>query len=212
MAIIYAKVKHISYGGIVGEFKVDFDTSGIDIGDAKVTIKTAPQVPGGLVFVINGQLNTYNSTQFQAIANDAMKKGYTKLIADCNSLNYISSTGVGAFTFILKEIKPYNGKIILSGISPKIMEIFQLLGFSSFFDFTSSVSEAVEILKEKKPVIPSTPIPIMTAETLEPTFPLVVACPTCSKKFKITKASKYRCGSCQKVFAVAPNGKAYAQI
>jgi len=200
----------MSYGGIVAELTIDFCNS-IEIGDAKVTVKEAPQVSGGLVFALSGQLNTYNSTQFQSLAGDALGKGYTKFIVDCGGLNYVSSTGVGAFTFILKEIKPYNGKFILSGVAPKIMEIFQLLGFSSFFNFTSSVYEAIEILGEKKQVISPTPIPVKT-EALEATFPLVVACPTCSKKFKIVKASKYRCGACQKIFAVAPNGKAYAQI
>lgn len=195
----------------MSELKIDFNNS-IEIGDVKVTIKTAPQVSGGLVFALSGQLNTYNSTQFQSLAGDALGKGYTKFIVDCGGLNYVSSTGVGAFTFILKEIKPKSGRIILSGVAPRIMEIFQLLGFSTFFDFTSSVNEAIEVLRVgNKSAIPPTPIPVKT-ETFDMTFPLVVACPTCSKKFKIVKASKYRCGACQKIFAVAPNGKAYAQI
>jgi len=188
---------------------ISFDTSGVAVGDeAIVNCSQINELLGGILFRINGQLTTYNSTQFQALINDAVAKGFKNFIFDCNSLNYCSSTGVGAFTFAVKALKDVNGNIVISGMQPKVKDVFQLLGFSTFFNFAANPTEAIQIFSGKSPVKHQAPV-VEATDTLEVIFPIIVKCPSCSKKFRISKPGRYRCSGCQKLFTVAGNGETY---
>ena len=65
-----------------------------------------------------------------------------RLIFNCGGLNYVSSTGIGSFTAFLKAVKPRGGDIVLLEIQPKVYEVFQLLGFSQFFNIKDNLEEA----------------------------------------------------------------------
>lgn len=186
-----------------------FDSKGVAVGEeARVNISKVDELTGGVLFKVTGQLTTYNSTYFQALANEAIAQGYKNIIVDCGALNYCSSTGVGAFTFIIKALKDVNGNIVLANMQPKVMDVFQLLGFSQFFNFVASPDEAVKLFSNRKPAVK--PAPVAKTESLEVTFPITATCPSCPKKFRVSKSGRYRCSGCQKVFAVAPNGKVYS--
>ena len=73
----------------------------------------------------------------------AIEASFIKLIFHCSGLNYVSSTGIGSFTAFLKAVKPRGGDLVLLEIQPKVYEVFQLLGFSQFFNIKENLDEAV---------------------------------------------------------------------
>jgi anti-anti-sigma factor len=89
-------------------------------------------IDGGLILYLTGYIETYNSNFFQNRVNRAIESGFIRLIFHCSGLNYVSSTGIGSFTAFLKAVKPRGGDLVLLEIQPKVYEVFQLLGFSSF--------------------------------------------------------------------------------
>ena len=77
-------------------------------------------------------------------------KQYDKVILDLSGINYVSSTGIGSFTRLIKVVKPKGGDIVFINTVSKVLDVFQLLGFTSFFIFLDDLSSAVEFLENKK--------------------------------------------------------------
>ncbi|MFW6223263.1 MAG: STAS domain-containing protein, partial [Spirochaetota bacterium] len=120
-----------------------------------------------------------------------------KLIFHCSGLNYVSSTGIGSFTAFLQAVKPRGGDLVLLEIQPKVYEVFQLLGFSQFFNIKDNLDEAVEFFKKGG------------VSTESEVFPKIFKCPICSKKLKATKAGRFRCSECKTILAIDNSGQVF---
>lgn len=175
---------------IVAGFDDDKDDS------LKIRLQQIHEVPGCVVFYLTGYIDTYNSNTFQKRITRSVEAGFTKLIFNCAGLSYVSSTGIGSFTAFLKMVKPKGGDIVLMEIQPKVYEVFQLLGFSQFFNIKDSLEEAVALFK-------STGV----AATGAGAFPVIIQCPICSKRLKATKPGRFRCSSCKTILAINSAGK-----
>jgi len=147
-----------------------------------------------IIVFLSGYIDTYNTKYFNDQIDKVLSAGYIKLVLDCNQLNYMSSTGIGAMTGIMKTLKTRGGEIILVNIQPKVMDVFQLLGFSSFFAIKNSYEEVIDYLdKVKKPEISI--------------FPKIFNCPMCKIKLKTSKAGKFRCSNCKTIIAINLEGR-----
>jgi anti-anti-sigma factor len=146
---------------------------------------------------LNGYIDTYNSNTFQKRINTAIEAGYVRLIFHCSGLNYVSSTGIGSFTAFLKAVKPRGGDLILLQIQPKVYEVFQLLGFSQFFNIKDSLEAAVSFFTN------------VTTEVVKKVeiFPKIFRCPVCSTKLKSTRAGRFRCSNCKTILAIDEAGQ-----
>ena len=90
----------------------------------KITLDKIEDVPNCLNIILNGYVDTYNSSFFQKRIAKVVEAGYVNLIFNCAALNYVSSTGIGSFTAFLKMVKPKGGDIVLLEIQPKVYEVF----------------------------------------------------------------------------------------
>ena len=162
----------------------------------KITLDKIEDVPNCLNIILNGYVDTYNSSFFQKRIAKVVEAGYVNLIFNCAALNYVSSTGIGSFTAFLKMVKPKGGDIVLLEIQPKVYEVFQLLGFSQFFNIKNSTEEAITHLKSDAPVTSSV-------------FPKVFACPVCSKRLKASRSGRFRCSECKSILAIDGQGQVF---
>ncbi|MDR2842682.1 MAG: STAS domain-containing protein [Spirochaetaceae bacterium] len=163
----------------------------------KVNLKKIEGVDGGLTLVLRGYIDTYNSNSFQKRVTKAIDAGYKKLIFDCGGLNYVSSTGIGSFTAFLKSLKGQGGDLVLLEVQPKVYEVFQLLGFSQFFNIRDNASDAENYFRGGSPTAANT------------VFPQVFDCPICAKKLKAVKAGRFRCSECKTILAVDETGHVF---
>ena len=115
----------------------------------KIRLQKIDEVAGCLVLYLTGYIDTYNSNYFQKRVSKTVESGFTRLIFHCAGLNYVSSTGIGSFTSFLKAVKPRGGDLVLLEIQPKVYEVFQLLGFSQFFNIKENLEEAVAFFAQK---------------------------------------------------------------
>ena len=159
-----------------------------------ISLRKAENVPHCLIVYLSGYIDTYNSSFFQKKMTQVIEAGFVNLIFNCSSLNYVSSTGIGSFTVFLKLVKPKNGDIVLLEIQPKVYEVFQLLGFSQFFNIKSTHEEAVGFFTSSH-----------TNESS--TFPIIICCPVCKKKLKALKAGRFRCSGCKSIIAINSSGE-----
>jgi anti-anti-sigma factor len=160
-----------------------------------IQLEKVAGVEGGLVLVLSGYIDTYNSSYFQKRVTRAIENGYVRLVFHCGGLNYVSSTGIGSFTAFLKTTKAKGGDLVLLKIQPKVYEVFQLLGFSQFFNIKDTLDEASAFFRgepEKEPAV---------------SFPNVFECPVCSKKLKAVKPGRFRCSECKTILAIDNAGR-----
>jgi anti-anti-sigma factor len=163
----------------------------------KIRLQKVDNVEGCLVLFLTGYIDTYNSNFFQKRVAKAIEGGFARLIFHCGGLNYVSSTGIGSFTAFLKSVKQRGGDLVLLEIQPKVYEVFQLLGFSQFFNIKDNLDDATEFFTQGG-----------KAQTTS-LFPKVFACPICSKKLKATKPGRFRCSECKTILAIDNSGTVF---
>jgi anti-anti-sigma factor len=173
---------------IIPDFDLDNDDS------LKIDLLEVGGIEGALSLALTGYLDTYNSASFQKRVQKVIDSGYKRLIFDCGKLNYVSSTGIGLFTAFLKTVKSADGDIVLYNVQPKVFDVFQLLGFSRFFNIKDSRSDAENYFRGGRGL-----------ET-DAVFPHIFACPICAKKLKAVKAGRFRCTECKTILAVDERG------
>jgi anti-anti-sigma factor len=175
------------------EIVVGFDDEKDD--SLKIKLEKINEAPRCLMLSLTGYIDTYNSNFFQKRIQKAIEGGFVRLIFQCSGLNYVSSTGIGSFTTFLKAVKPQGGDLVLLDIQPKVFEVFQLLGFSQFFNIRESLEDSIQFFNSDK------------TQEKPSIFPKVVACPLCYKKLKAVKAGRFRCSECKSILAIDDNGQ-----
>jgi anti-anti-sigma factor len=162
----------------------------------KISLQKVDGIEGCLILSLMGYIDTYNSHYFQKRIARAVESGFIKLIFQCNGLNYVSSTGIGSFTAFLKSVKPRGGDLVLLEIQSKVYEVFQLLGFSQFFNIKDNLEDAINFFRRGA----SDPTAL---------FPKIFSCPICSKKLKAVKAGRFRCSECKTILAIDNTGQVF---
>jgi anti-anti-sigma factor len=160
----------------------------------KIRLQKIEDTQGCLALYLTGYIDTYNSNHFQKCVTKAIEAGFIKLVFNFSGLNYLSSTGIGSFTQFLKTVRPRGGDLVLLEIQPKVYEVFQLLGFSQFFNIKENLDEAVSFFAAKG------------EEGKGTVFPKIFKCPICSRRLRAPKAGRFRCSECKTILALAETG------
>ncbi len=147
-----------------------------------------------LVVRLEGDLDSYSAPWFTASISERIEAGFINLDIDLSGCKSIGDSGVSCFTAILKLLKQSDGRLVLFGLDPKILEVFQLLGFAQFFEIVNTEEEARAALRRKR------------EEPTAPRFPLIDKCPICGVRTRVAKPMRGRCRRCGTVLRVAPDG------
>src|SRR5918912_3368252 len=86
------------------------------------------QEDGADVIVLIGEIDASSSIELDLAIAKSVGEGFTKILIDCNSLEYISSAGLGVFMSYIEEFKDKNISMVLFGMSDKVANTFEILG------------------------------------------------------------------------------------
>lgn len=105
----------------------------------------------GDISIINlrGYLDAHTAPVLENNFVDLINKNRFQIVVDFKELAYISSAGLGVFMAYVEEIRQNKGDIKLSGMSAKVYNIFDLLGFPLLYEIFDSEEEAVKKFSEK---------------------------------------------------------------
>lgn len=163
----------------------------------RIKLQKVDGIPGALVLHLTGYIDTYNSNFFQKRIARAVGAGFARLIFNCGGLTYVSSTGIGSFTAFLKAVKPKGGDVVLLEIQPRVFEVFQLLGFSQFFNIRDTLEDAVNHFRKTS-----------TAAAVD-VFPRTFKCPVCSIRLRASRSGRFRCSKCRTILAIDQSGQVF---
>jgi anti-sigma B factor antagonist len=90
---------------------------------------------------VSGRVDSENAETLKNYLVELGRREQQVLI-DCSSLDYISSTGLGALLMLLKMIQKKGGVLRLFGLAPRIAEVFEISGFDQLFQIFPDLEAA----------------------------------------------------------------------
>ncbi len=107
----------------------------------KINVRESSNVQ---VLDLKGYLDAHTAPDLEKAFQDLLDGKKYKLIVNCKDLTYISSAGLGVFMAYIEDVRKNQGDIKLSNMSPKVFNVFDLLGFPLLYDITKDEAEAVQ--------------------------------------------------------------------
>lgn len=97
---------------------------------------------------VDGKIDSITSKDFQDAMITSILDGETKILIDCAELEYISSSGIRAFYYALRELSDKDGVIALSKPNDNILRILEMVDFQSEFPIYDTVDRAIEEIQK----------------------------------------------------------------
>ena len=101
---------------------------------------------GVTIFELSGELDFHSSPQFRDKLQETTDKQAPKLLVNLKKVSYIDSSGLATFVEGLQKIKRYNGKLVLSELTPAVRGVFEIAKLDSIFTLANTEQEAVSFL------------------------------------------------------------------
>jgi anti-sigma B factor antagonist len=96
------------------------------------------------VLDLRGYLDAHTAPELEKVLQNLIDINKFKIIVNCKDLSYISSAGLGVFMAYIEDVRKHKGDIKLSNMSPKVYNVFDLLGFPLLYDITKDEADAVK--------------------------------------------------------------------
>jgi anti-sigma B factor antagonist len=97
-----------------------------------------------LILSIKGRLDTTNYNMLEKKLMELIESNHHRILVECTSMDYISSSGLRILLMGLKKISMVKGKFALCGLQENIHEIFEISGFSSIFEIYPNKEDALK--------------------------------------------------------------------
>jgi anti-sigma B factor antagonist len=102
------------------------------------------------VMELKGYLDAHTTPVLEDAFQKLMSEKKFRIIVNCRELSYISSAGLGVFMAFIEDVRSGEGDIKMSDMSPKVFNIFDLLGFPMLYDIVKTEDEAMTKFSGKK--------------------------------------------------------------
>ncbi|HYQ86551.1 MAG TPA: STAS domain-containing protein [Bacteroidota bacterium] len=96
------------------------------------------------VLDLKGYLDAHTAPELEKAFQNLLEEKKYKIVVNCRELTYISSAGLGVFMAYIEDVRKNHGDIKLSNMSPKVFNVFDLLGFPLLYDITKDEADAIQ--------------------------------------------------------------------
>lgn len=114
---------------------------------SEFAISTLEHAPAWVV-ELDGFLDAHTAPQLERTFQEMLDKGRYNLIVDFQNLSYISSAGLGVFMAFIEDVRQNQGDIKLAGMTPKVFNVFDLLGFPMLYEIYDDRTDALKKFEE----------------------------------------------------------------
>jgi anti-sigma B factor antagonist len=102
------------------------------------------------VIELKGYLDAHTAPRLEEALQGLVDSRRFNIIVNCRDLSYISSAGLGVFMAFIEDVRKNKGDIKLTNMSPKVYNVFDLLGFPLLYEILSDEQEAVRRFFDSK--------------------------------------------------------------
>lgn len=104
---------------------------------------------GFSVLELKGYLDAHTAPDLETTFQKLLTDRKFNIIVNCKDLTYISSAGLGVFMAYIEDVRKNRGDIKLSNMSPKVYNVFDLLGFPVLYEIYKDEQEAVNKFRQQ---------------------------------------------------------------
>lgn len=104
---------------------------------------TSANRDGKQVMSVKGRVDTSTAPELEQAINREIEAGTRKVLLDFSGVTYISSGGLRVLLATAKKLKNPGDKFGLCCLSPEVLKILKLAGFTSIFSIYPSEGEAL---------------------------------------------------------------------
>ncbi|MEO5929617.1 MAG: STAS domain-containing protein [Candidatus Kapaibacterium sp.] len=94
------------------------------------------------VIDLNGYLDAHTAPQLEQAFQNLLDEKRFNIIVNFRDLIYISSAGLGVFMAFVEDVRGNDGDIKLVAMSPKVYNVFDLLGFPMLYEIYDEEHQA----------------------------------------------------------------------
>ena len=76
------------------------------------------------------------------------KDGCRKLVLDLGTIKILSSQTLGVLLNMRQKLAPLDGKVVISGIDPRLYRVFKVTKLQDIFEFYDTSAAAVSALRQ----------------------------------------------------------------
>ncbi len=102
------------------------------------------------VIELKGYLDAHTAPDLENAFQKLMTENKFNIVVNCRDLSYISSAGLGVFMAYVEDVRKNKGDIKLTNMTPKVYNVFDLLGFPILYEIFKDEQEAVVRFHETK--------------------------------------------------------------
>jgi anti-sigma B factor antagonist len=102
------------------------------------------------VVSLKGYLDAHTAPKLEETFQGLLNGRRYNIVVNCRDLSYISSAGLGVFMAFIEDVRSNMGDIKLSNMSPKVYNVFDLLGFPLLYEIHKDEQDAIKRFSEKK--------------------------------------------------------------
>lgn len=96
-----------------------------------------------VVITPSGRLDSNNSPLLERTLEAQLSSGKTWLYVDMAAVEYISSSGLKVLVAAWRRARDQQGDVVLSGLQPRLVEIFEMVGFDMLFHVYPDLDSAL---------------------------------------------------------------------
>lgn len=101
----------------------------------------------GIDFImVIGEIDASSSIELDLAIAKSVGEGFSKILIDCSALEYISSAGLGVFMSYIEECKDRGIKMVLFGMSDKVVNTFNILGLNELLEIAKDKVQAKQMV------------------------------------------------------------------
>ena len=93
---------------------------------------------------LDGELDAHTAPHLEDSLKKLIRDNRQRIIVNCLRLEYISSAGLGVFMAYIEDVRSLGGDIKLTNMSPKVYNVFDLLGFPTLYDILDDEKDAID--------------------------------------------------------------------
>lgn len=95
------------------------------------------------VLELKGYLDAHTAPELESTFQKLLSDKKYKIVVNCKDLTYISSAGLGVFMAYIEDVRKNQGDIKLTNMTPKVYNVFDLLGFPILYEIYKDEKEAI---------------------------------------------------------------------
>ena len=105
--------------------------------------------PQSGVVTVTGRLDQTQSPELEEVLDDLLDQGYIRLIVDLGDVSYVNSGGLRCLVTGWRRANAADGDLVLCELTPRVKEVFAIVGFENVFSIFSNCGAARQAWQEQ---------------------------------------------------------------